>query len=194
MNAPLPANRYVWFFTIAIGGLWIDLGSKSAVFGTLGWPGKSDWIQPLLGGWSTFQLYTSVNEGALWGIGQGFTGLFAALSVLAVGGVLTWLFKYKAAQSLWLTISLAFVMGGTLGNLFDRLGMHQLKDPVNGGDVYGVRDFLLFTFGNFNWPIFNFADVFLVTGAIMLGVHSLKAEVKNAQPTLAASDVTQAAA
>jgi len=43
-----------------------------------------------------------------------FTSLFAALSVLAVGGVLTWLFKYKAAQSLWLTISLAFVSSPTI--------------------------------------------------------------------------------
>lgn len=194
MTAPLPANRYVWFFSIAIAGLWIDLGSKNAVFESLGWPGKSQWVQPLLGGWSTFQLFTSVNEGALWGIGQGFTSVFAALSVLAIGAVLVWLFKYQAAQSLWLTISLGFVMSGTLGNLFDRLGMHGLKHPVNGGEVYGVRDFLLFTFGDFNWPIFNFADVFLVTGAIMLGVHSLKAEVQNARPALAASDVTQAAA
>ncbi len=194
MTAPLPTNRYVWFFAITIAGLWTDLGSKNSVFQSLGWPGKSNWVQPLLGGWSTFQLYTSVNEGALWGIGQGFTSLFAALSVLAVGGVIVWLFKYQAAQSLWLTISLAFVMSGTLGNLYDRLGMHQLKNPVNGAEVYGVRDFLLFTFGDFNWPIFNFADVFLVTGAIMLGIHSLRAEVKTAQPSLVQSDVTQAAA
>ena len=36
-----------------------------------------------------------------------------------------------------------------------------------------VRDFLLFTFGTFHWPVFNFADVSLVTGAGMLVIHSL---------------------
>lgn len=193
MTAPLPANRYVWFFSIAIAGLAIDLGSKHSVFSDLGWPGKSDWTTQFFGGWSTFCFYTSINEGALWGIGQGFTGVFAALSVLAIGGVLTWLFKYRAAQSLWLTISLAFVMGGTIGNLYDRLGMHGMQNPA-GAPVYGVRDFLLFTFGDFHWPIFNFADVFLVTGAIMLGLHSFKVESAANQQQVAARDVSKAAA
>lgn len=193
MTAPLPANRYVWFFSIAIAGLAIDLGSKHSVFSDLGWPGKSDWTTQFFGGWSTFCFYTSINEGALWGIGQGFTGVFAALSVLAIGGVLAWLFKYRAAQSLWLTISLAFVMGGTIGNLYDRLGMHGMQNPA-GAPVYGVRDFLLFTFGDFHWPIFNFADVFLVTGAIMLGLHSFKVESAANQQQVAARDVSKAAA
>ncbi len=193
MTAPLPTNRYVWFFSIAIAGLAIDLGSKHIVFSDLGWPGKSDWTVPFFDGWSTFCFYTSINEGALWGIGQGFTGVFAALSVLAIGGVLTWLFKYRAAQSLWLTISLAFVMGGTIGNLYDRLGMHGMKNPA-GDAVFGVRDFLLFTFGDFHWPIFNFADVFLVTGAIMLGLHSFKVESAANQQPVAAHDVSKAAA
>ena len=175
MSQSLPANRYVWFFTVALGGLALDLGSKSSVFREIGFPGQSLWTQTFFGGWSTFRLYTSINHGALWGIGQGWTGLFAALSVVAVAGVLLWLFKYGAARSLWLTISLSLILAGTLGNLYDRLGLHGQLDQ-DGSLAYGVRDFLLFTFGNFHWPIFNFADVFLVTGAIMLGLQSLQAE------------------
>ena len=94
---------------------------------------------------------------------------------MAVGGVLIWLFKYKAAHSLWLTIALAMILAGTLGNLYDRCGLHGcVRD--DGSLVYGVRDFLLFTFGTFHWPIFNFADCFLVVGAAMLGLQSLKTE------------------
>ena len=190
MSQPLPANRYVWFFTVALGGLVLDLISKSSVFRDLGFPGQSLWVQTFFGGWSTFRLYTSINHGALWGIGQGLTGLFAAFSVVAVAGVLIWLFKYGAARSLWLTISLSLILAGTLGNLYDRLALHGMLDG-NGELLYGVRDFLLFTFGTFNWPIFNFADVFLVTGAIMLGLQSLQAEAASGsepQPTVTCLD------
>lgn len=172
----IPRNRYIVFLLIALSGLAIDLGSKEWVFEQLGGIGVAgSRVYPLLGGWSTFRLFTSINYGALWGIGQGMTWLFALLSVAAAGGVIAWLFVFRAAQSLWLTISLALIMSGTLGNLYDRAGLHGLA-TVNGDPVYGVRDFLLFTFGSFHWPVFNFADVFLVTGAIMLAIQSLRPE------------------
>jgi signal peptidase II len=169
----LPANRAIWFSAIALTGLASDLVSKQWVFGALGLPGQAP---PFFEGWCSFRFYTSVNEGALWGMGQGLTWLFAALSVVAVIGVLTWLFKYGAAKSLWLTVALSLILAGTSGNLFDRLGLHGLRLP-NGKSLYGVRDFLLFTFGDFNWPVFNFADVFLVIGAIMLAIHSMKSDL-----------------
>lgn len=184
----IPRNRYVTFFLIALLGLAIDLGSKDAVFaklGGIGVPGAD--VYDFFGGWSTFRLFTSINHGALWGIGQGMTWLFALLSVVAVGGVIVWLFVYGAAKSLWLTVSLGLIMAGTLGNLYDRAGLHGLVD-VNGAAIYGVRDFLLFTFGNFHWPVFNFADVFLVTGAIMLGIQSLRAEATENLGDSAASE------
>ena len=177
----IPRNRWVWFLSLASVGLTIDLASKSWVFAALGGPGKAgNWVTPLLGGWSTFRLMTSINEGALWGIGQGLTWLFALLSVVAILGVLTWLFVYGAARSLWLTIAMGLIMAGTLGNLYDRAGLHGCVKP-DGSTWFGVRDFLLFTFGDFAWPIFNFADSFLVTGAIMLGVQSMRAEQPDVQ-------------
>ncbi len=176
----VPANRYVCFLMLSVSGLICDLYSKHAVFTDLGYPGQSsEWVEQYFGGWSTFRLYTSFNEGALWGIGQGYTWFFAALSVLAVAGVLYWLFYLGAAQSWWLTVSLALIMSGTLGNLYDRVGLHGCVDLSKGPPepIFAVRDFLLFTFGQFHWPVFNFADVFLVTGAGMLVVQSFLAEV-----------------
>jgi signal peptidase II len=172
----VPRNRYVWFGLLAVVGLAIDLGSKEWVFGNLGYPGKySNWVHELFGGWMTVRFLTSINEGALWGMGQGYTWLFALLSIVAIAGVSVWLFVYRAARSLWLTIALGLIMAGTLGNLYDRLGLHGCVRG-DGSAIYGVRDFLAFTFGTYNYPIFNGADCFLVTGAIMLAIQSFRTE------------------
>lgn len=166
----VPLNRYICFFGIAAGGLAWDLYSKWAVFKSLGYPrGQSDPILPGLWGKDVFCLLTSFNEGALWGVGQGYGAVFACLSVVAVVGVLYWLFVRGEARSWWLTIALALIMAGTLGNLYDRLGLHGLVNE-NGAVVYAVRDFMYIEI--INWPIFNFADTYLVTGAIMLLIQS----------------------
>ncbi|VAX38694.1 Lipoprotein signal peptidase [hydrothermal vent metagenome] len=197
----VPVNRYFIFGIIALLGVSGDIYSKHLVFQDLGYPGGRqfptavgeykvfDAVAPArngetreyLNGWLSFRLYTSFNRGALWGIGQNMTWVFAALSFVAAAGVLYWLFKMGAAHSLWLTISLSLIFSGTLGNLWDRLGWHGCKESPQGEPLRAVRDFLLFTFGTYHWPIFNFADVFLVTGAIMLGVHSFFLSEENQQ-------------
>lgn len=186
----VPANRYIAFAIIVCAGIICDLGSKHLIFKDLGYPGggvhykagtherfdrdpeKEGESRSYLDGWVQFRLFTSFNRGALWGVGQGKSQLFALASVAAIVGILVWLFWFAAAHSKWLTVALALVMSGTIGNLWDRLGMHGAVD-LRGDVIYGVRDFFLFTFGEWNYPIFNFADIFLVTGAIMLVIQSL---------------------
>jgi signal peptidase II len=46
------------------------------------------------------------------------------------------------------------ILGGSLGNLFDRIY------------YYAVPDFIDLHIGNFHWFIFNFADIFITTGII----------------------------
>ena len=77
---------------------------------------------------------------------------------------------------------MALVSGGTIGNLYDRLGIHGLKDS-NGESILAVRDFLDFRFGSFDWAVFNIADVCLVTGAIMLMLQSLTMPQENCLPS-----------
>lgn len=170
-------SRAFVFFSIAVGGVWWDLFSKSSIFQWLGvgLNARTAWENDWFNGWMTFKLQTTFNRGALWGMGQGFALGFAGLSVIAALGILYWLFLKGGARSWWLTVALALIMSGTLGNLYDRLGLHGYQDQ--DGPVHAVRDFLAFTFGTFHWPLFNFADVFLVTGAIMLVLQSLRAEV-----------------
>ena len=75
---------------------------------------------------NVFGLTTSLNEGALFGIGQGRVALFAALSIVALIGILYWLFVAGAAEDLLLTVALGPVTAGILGNLYDRLGLPGL--------------------------------------------------------------------
>jgi len=164
--------RLVVFLAVTGLGTFVDLYSKSRVFANLGYPnGRSE---PLFDtAWLTFRLHTSFNRGALWGIGQNYTAVFAVLSVLAIGVILYWLFVRQATRSWWLTICLALILAGTLGNLYDRLGWHGCRDPLTSERIFAVRDFLLFRFGSYHWPVFNFADVFLVSGACCLILQSL---------------------
>lgn len=164
-----PLYRAVLFFSIVAVGCVADLVSKHLVFAQLGRPlGQRLEIIP-----DVFYLETSLNQGALFGIGQGMTFLFALLSILAALAILYWLFWAGAAESRLLTVTLALITAGILGNLYDRLGLPGLTwEEVTGGrligPVYAVRDFLLVYIGKWPWPTFNIADSLLVCGAILL--------------------------
>ena len=187
MKTPLPASRYWCFGLLSVGGLSADLFSKWWVFRSLGGPNRgSDWAWNSNFLWGRFDctLTTTFNFGALFGLGQGLSWLFALLSVGAVVGIVYWLFARGNAQSRWLTVTLALVLAGALGNLYDRMGLHGWKDS-RGQTVCAVRDFINCTIPgiefqgfrprlipDYHWPIFNVADILLVTGAVMLTLYS----------------------
>ena len=171
----MPLSRYLVFFALALGVCAVDLASKQRVFHWLGMPGFRGpwWI------WKgVFGFQTSLNEGALFGMGQGFWMLFSALSVGAVLGIFVWLFPAGAARNWLLTIALAFVTAGILGNLYDRLGLPGFVwprgDPGHppGAPVHAVRDFIHVMIGHWPWPTFNLADSSLVCGAGLLVCHA----------------------
>jgi len=63
-----------------------------------------------------------------------------------------------------LQVALALVLGGALGNLYDRL-------------AYGyVVDFLEFYVGSFHWPSFNIADSAISVGVALLALEILRNE------------------
>lgn len=174
----VPQNRYWVYFAIAIVGCLTDLATKQWVFSpsVLGMPNEKPtwWLwQHRVG------LQTSLNEGALFGVGQGWSIGFAALSVVAAIGIVIWLFYARAARDLALTIALGCITGGILGNLYDRLGLPGLKwgavpGHEAGEPVYAVRDWILVMIFGRPWPNFNVADSLLVCGAILLLWHALR--------------------
>ncbi len=113
-----------------------------------------------------------VNHGALFGLGGDHehraNSVFAGVSLVAAVAILAWGLRKANATDRWLCISLGLILGGTLGNLFDRV--------VFGG----VRDFLYFYI--IEWPVFNIADCGLVVGATMLLVQALFAKKTVPQP------------
>lgn len=173
-------RRYAVFLSIVVVGCAVDLGTKNWAFSALGMPdvpGRTAeqvyWIWPDYAGFQT-----SLNEGALFGIGTGRAGLFALISVLAAVGIACWLFLGGAAVDWLLTVALACVSAGIAGNLYDRLGLHGLvwsHPPRMGQTAYAVRDFILVQASDqWRWPNFNVADSLLVLGAALIAWHAFR--------------------
>ena len=172
----VPLNRYLIYGAIACAGCLTDLATKRWIFDKLRMPGwRTLWL------WEgVFGLQTSLNEGALFGMGQGRVAVFAILSVAALVGVLLWLFVAGAARDRLLTVALGCVTAGILGNLYDRLGLPSLhwnfanEYHALGEPVYAVRDWILVMIGPWRWPNFNIADPLLVSGAALLAWHAFR--------------------
>lgn len=162
----IPRSRIIWFFVIALTGCALDLATKSWIFQTLGPPSHGqDEIWWLIEGY--FGLQTSLNEGALFGMGKGNVVIFATLSIAAAIAIPVWLFVFGAARERWIALALALITGGILGNLYDRLGFWW-SDAYAGYPAYAVRDWILWQYNGWRWPNFNLADSYLVTGAAMV--------------------------
>jgi lipoprotein signal peptidase len=100
-----------------------------------------------------------VNHGALFGIGPEHNIVFAIISIGAALGIGICSTRRSVAADRLLCVALGLILAGTLGNLYDRIVFH------------GVRDFLWWH-GGFNWPVFNIADCCLVCGAATLLIQA----------------------
>lgn len=86
-----------------------------------------------------------------------FVGIASVVSVILV----VWLLRLPSGGTRWLPFALSLVLGGALGNLWDRI--------VLGA----VVDFLDFHWNDHHWPAFNFADTVITVGAGLLIVLTL---------------------
>jgi signal peptidase II len=172
-SAAVPRSRFVLFIIIAVVGCAADLLTKAWCFSTPGL--RAGQIYWLWQGHIGIQL--SRNLGALFGMGQGKFAYFALLSIGAAIAIPVWLFVFRAARDIWLTLALGCVMGGVLGNLYDRLGLSgdNWFGPGNTAPqaVHAVRDWILWQVNdNWRWPNFNIADSLLVVGVAILLLHA----------------------
>jgi signal peptidase II len=107
-----------------------------------------------------FILTNVENTGAMLGFGQNFPPLLKIILLqglpLLVLLVLLYRLLTKSRLNLWLVIAFAFVIGGGLGNLIDRI-------------FYGsVTDFFQLRLGFFRTGIFNMADVAVTFGVLLI--------------------------
>ncbi len=107
-----------------------------------------------------FRITHVENRGAAFGLfadspSQWKIGMLVLFSVIALVIVSTLLWRNSHTMSTT-GVGLSLILGGALGNLWDRL--------VSGK----VVDFLLFYVGQYQWPAFNVADSAIVIGAGLL--------------------------
>ena len=113
---------------------------------------------------SFFDLVRYHNEGSAFGFLNDAGGwqkwFFTAISIVAVI-VITYLIKKHSEQKLF-CFGLALVLGGAIGNLYDRITLGY------------VVDFLNFHLNNHYWPAFNVADSAICVGVALLLWDSFK--------------------
>ena len=193
----MPKRSFRWLlFSLAVLGFAADQASKYRVFNALyvegQLSGQRDWVP----GW--FRLFVQydpsatptecplvkangpiqpqVNHGALFSLGGEYkkdaNRFFTAVSLLAAIGISIWGLQKKTGHHGWRCIALGLILGGTMGNLFDRVFFG------------GVRDFLHFYY--IRYPVFNVADCCLVIGAAMMLLEAFLVKPKKDE-TIAAN-------
>jgi len=162
------ATRKVHFL-IALLVLFLDRAAKLAVANNIS---LHDTI-PVIPGF--FRLTHVENRGAAFGLfadspSEWKITMLVVFSIvaLAIVSVLLW----RSSHSMRTTgIGLALILGGAVGNLWDRL--------LSGR----VVDFLLFYVGPHQWPAFNVADSAIVIGAGLLVIEILFAKTPAPEKT-----------
>ena len=118
-----------------------------------------------------FYIYPFLNFYLVWNTGIGFglasmeTNIYyhilTTIIVIINIGLMFFLTKSKGIYA----YLIALIIGGSLGNLFDRIY------------YYAVPDFIDLHLGNYHWFIFNVADIFITAGIIgLITVELLKKE------------------
>jgi len=99
------------------------------------------------------------NTGAAFSILRDKQVFLILVTAIVVVALICYFIKILKTGEATLKLALTFIIGGALGNLIDRIRLNY------------VTDFLDFTL--INYPIFNFADVFVVLGVVVLSYFVL---------------------
>ena len=141
-------KHYIIFASVLAGVILLDLLTKIFLYGV------DSIFLPYIIGFRDAPL----NTGAAWSFMSGHIWLFCVLAFIFIAAAIFVDFKLKAKRGLVYSLGLGFLLGGTIGNLIDRIALG------------GVRDFLFFEFW-YTFPTFNFADVALTIGCILIAVY-----------------------
>lgn len=98
------------------------------------------------------------NSGAAWSIMEGKTWFLIGLPIVISALAVWFMYKNRSGSRLGL-VSLAMILGGGIGNLIDRIRLREVVDYIS-------TDFI-------DFPVFNFADICVVVGAILFCVYAV---------------------
>ncbi len=122
-----------------------------------------------------FRLTHVLNTGAAFSLFEGAHSpetvryLLIAFSVIAALAVLLLLLRTTQRLNL-MTVAFALILGGAVGNLYDRIRLHH------------VIDFLEVRIVHYHWPDFNVADSCIVVGACLLLLEALRPQHTAPEP------------
>ena len=136
------------------------------IAGVIGLDQLTKWLAVVyLQGEPSFPLWRDVlhftyteNTGMAFGMLKDHRWVFMVFSTVAIVALAIYLFRFRP-ESRWMQISMAFIIGGGIGNMIDRIILGY------------VVDFIDFTLINF--AIFNVADSFVCIGAGMMIAYLL---------------------
>lgn len=108
------------------------------------------------------------NSGAAFGIFQNATILFTVLTIIIVFGIMWYMLKESNNVGIFFKLPLVMIMAGAIGNLIDRIRLGYVVDFIHSplGGIY-------------NFPVFNFADIYVTCSAIFLIIYLLFNEKRN---------------
>ena len=92
--------------------------------------------------------------------------ILSGLALAIVAGLFVWL---RRIERPWPAIAIAFIIGGALGNVIDRMWFGA------------VVDFLSFHWRDWYWPAFNLADSAITVGVALLLIDSLFGKAEKAK-------------
>ncbi|MCL4534236.1 MAG: signal peptidase II [Bacteroidetes bacterium] len=160
-QAPHATRGYLLVLSaIAVAVYVLDQLTKMWVVETFKVPGTGQAIN-VVGDWA--RLVYSTNTGAAFGILQDRTLFFTLIAAAAIPIIL--LAQRELRRYGWpVQLTLGLLLGGTLGNLTDRLRLGFVVDFIDVG------------VGNLRWPTFNVADSAFVIGVGILLIYFLLSE------------------
>ncbi|HEX5366819.1 MAG TPA: signal peptidase II [Acidimicrobiales bacterium] len=158
-GTPVPAGGSArWPLLLSVAGLALALDQLTKAWAVAAL-GSGD-VVDLVG---SLRLRLVVNHGSAFSLADGRGALISVLAVVVVAVLLRAGPRHRTAL---LAVALGLVLGGAVGNLVDRAV--RAGDGVLGG---GVVDFVDLQW----WPVFNVADMAVVSGAGLLLVAQWRA-------------------
>lgn len=103
-----------------------------------------------------FHLTYILNPGAAFGILENQRWLFICIAAVLIGAVVYFYKRIKQLAKMF-RLGIALLFGGAIGNMIDRIFI---------GRVVDYMDFRI-------WPVFNLADVAIVSGCVIIAVYLL---------------------
>lgn len=149
--------KWLWLSVLVVA---LDLGSKAIASHYL-------MLYQPLPVFPGFNWTLAHNQGAAFSFLSTESGwqrwFFSVIALVVSVGIIVWIKRLAPTQTL-LALALALVLGGAIGNLWDRVTLGYVVDFI---DVY---------YQQYHWPAFNLADSAICVGAVLLVIDSFRGE------------------